>query len=51
MFIPIAAKPNGTMCGERPVRTALFSDISADLELNLFYSESRIQQRQCGFQF
>lgn len=41
MFVPIAAKPNGAMCGERPVRTALFSDISADLELNcLFWKQN-----------
>lgn len=37
MFAPIAVKPNGAKCGERPVRTPLFSDISADLELSCLF--------------
>lgn len=37
MFAPIPVKLNGAKCGERPVRTALFSDISADLELSCLF--------------
>lgn len=37
MFVPTAAKFNGAMCGERPVKTAFLSDISADLELNCLF--------------
>lgn len=42
MFAPIAAKLNGVLCSERPVRTALFSDISADLELNCLFQKQNL---------